>query len=217
MKLNELFEILDGHGLDTIDEQFIMDDTNYLLLTEYINNIKNNDYPNNLTKGNYLEDFLTFIIKNLGVFDFNVNVRSNTNEIDLRAEPRGYYTSILTDYYKIRNSEVIYFECKNYNKRIDVTWVGKFFSLLNTSQRKLGIFISPHGLTGSDWKDGNGLTRKIALKNEIYILSITLEELLELKDKSLLMIIREKLMLLEEDIKIEFSKHDLEDDYEFIS
>lgn len=216
MNIEDIFELLEGHSLESIDEQFIMDKDNYQKLTDYINNINKNTYPESVTKGNYLEEFLTFIIKHIGVFDFNINVRSSTNEIDLRAEAKGSYIPILSNYYKIYNSEVIYFECKNYSNKIDVSWIGKFFSLLNTSKRQLGIFISPNGITGTGWRDGLGLTKKIALKNDVYILSITLDDLLELNNKSLLMIIKEKLIALEEDIKIEFSKHDLEDDHEFI-
>lgn len=217
MSLDEIFEILSGHDLRTIEDQFIMDENSYHTLRNYIQNIQDNHYPKGISKGDYLEEFLTFLIKKNKVFEYNKNIRSSTNEIDLRVETRGNFIPILNYHYKIHNCDVIYFECKNYNEKIDVTWIGKFFSLLNTSKRNLGIFISPYGLTGSNWKYGNGLTRKIALKNDIYILSITLEDLLELDKKSLLMIIREKIILLEEDIEIEFSKHDLEDDIEFTS
>lgn len=41
-------------------------------------------------------------------------------------------------------------ECKNHNKKVDVTWVGKFYSLMNLTDNSLGILFSYKGLTGKN-------------------------------------------------------------------
>ncbi len=58
-------------------------------------------------------------------------------------------------------------ECKNYNKKVGVTYVGKFCSLMLTTGCTLGILFSYHGITGHSWSDGNGLIRKFYLHKEL--------------------------------------------------
>ena len=57
-------------------------------------------------------------------------------------------------------------ECKNYNKRVGVTYVGKFCSLLLTNNIKLGIIFSYHGVSGRGWNNGAGLIKKFYLHKE---------------------------------------------------
>lgn len=57
-------------------------------------------------------------------------------------------------------------ECKNYDKKVSVTYVGKFCSLMLTNQIKLGIMFSYHGISGKNWNAGQGLIKKFYLHKE---------------------------------------------------
>ena len=57
-------------------------------------------------------------------------------------------------------------ECKNYDRSISVTYVGKFCSLLLITSTKLGILFSYHGVSGQGWNDASGLIKKFYLHKE---------------------------------------------------
>lgn len=95
------------------------------------------------------------------------NIRTCTNEIDnlmkLTAAGKALQSNgILSAYYTNFIGE-----CKNYNKKVGVTYVGKFCSLMLTTGCTLGILFSYHGITGHSWSDGNGLIRKFYLHKEL--------------------------------------------------
>lgn len=134
----------------------------YANLLNHFEDTHQNKNASKADKGKSLEDIVTFLLQNTGdLFRVDRNLRTSTNEIDqlLTLNPKG---KILCQYGLIdRKLERFLSECKNYNTRVDVTYVGKFCSLLITTQTLLGILFSYHGITGSGWNDGAGLIKKI--------------------------------------------------------
>lgn len=118
-------------------------------------------------KGRSLEEIASFLLNNCShIFDVDRNIRTCTNEIDnlmkLTAAGKALQSNgILSAYYTNFIGE-----CKNYNKKVGVTYVGKFCSLMLTTGCTLGILFSYHGITGHSWSDGNGLIRKFYLHKE---------------------------------------------------
>ncbi|CAJ1315890.1 restriction endonuclease [Paenibacillus nuruki] len=126
-------------------------------------------------KGQALEEIVTFLIKRSCIFDVVANIRSSTNEIDQTLE-LNHIGIDLKKFIKLPG-DLFLSECKNYNKKVDVTWIGKFYSLLAHNHAKLGILFSYKGFTGQGWNDGVGLVKKIYLLKEdinekVYIIDI---------------------------------------------
>ena len=118
-------------------------------------------------KGEALEELVSYLITiSGGIFYVDRNLRTSTNEIDqiVSLTPKG---KILLGHHLI-NSKLESFlgECKNYNKSVDVTYVGKFCSLLLTNQIKFGLLFSYHGISGSRWSNASGLIKKFYLHKE---------------------------------------------------
>lgn len=134
------------------------------------------------------------------------NYRTSTNEIDLRiswTEEAKYQR--FTEIYNCFGSSFLC-ECKNYDKKVDVTYVGKFYSLLATTDTNLGIMISWNGVTGrSPWSDASGLIKKIALRENRYIVVINRNDLYQiyLGKTNIFALIDEKYNSLKEDISYE--------------
>ncbi|EGW39082.1 hypothetical protein [Desulfosporosinus sp. OT] len=127
-------------------------------------------------KGKALEDIVSFLLETSSIFKVQRNLRTSTNEIDqiielsFRGKEFKNYIDILGD--------VFLGECKNYNKTIGVTWVGKFYSLLQTTC-KLGVIFSYFGLSGKGWNAGSGLVKKLHISKEdfsrrIYIINFNI-------------------------------------------
>ena len=157
-------------------------------------------------KGTTLENLVVFLATNTNLFEVLPNVRTSTNEIDtlLRTKPQAKL--ILRDFFEIATD--ILFECKNYNTTIGVTWVGKFHSLLQNQNCKLGIIFSYHGFTGNGWNDAVGLTKKVYLKDEIVILDFNFQDFQKLQSgRSFLEIIRNKIDSLKMDTTDEIEKY----------
>jgi len=118
-------------------------------------------------KGDALEELVAFLLNaSGGIFKVSKNVRTSTNEIDEIIELKGN-GKILGALHLIpaRLTEFLG-ECKNYGGTIGVTYVGKFYSLLQTTCMKTGILFSYRGVSGNGWADGSGLVRKIYLQRE---------------------------------------------------
>lgn len=132
------------------------------------------------TRGTLLEELIKQMTIETKSFELFENITNDTNEYDIIIK-----TSDLARKYAYNALPRIIFqpiicECKNYQSTIDVTWVGKFYSLLSISNIKIGIIFSYEGVTGqaeNDWSDAWGLIRKIYLKDEIAIISISKKEL----------------------------------------
>ncbi len=120
-----------------------------------------------IKKGKALEDLVTYLLEISGkLFEVERNIRTTTNEIDqiIMLKPMG---KMLMSYGLLdKRFGTFLGECKNYNKSVDVTYVGKFCSLLMTNQIKLGILFSYHGISGKNWSNGSGLVKKIYLNKE---------------------------------------------------
>ncbi|MBU5250690.1 restriction endonuclease, partial [Lysinibacillus capsici] len=103
----------------------------------------------------------------------------------------------------INIDEEFLIECKNYNKKVDVTFIGKFATLLHAHNQKFGIMISNKGITGKGWNDALGLTKKIFLKENILIISLTIKDFRRMLDFSLFEVIEAKKMEIITDTKYE--------------
>lgn len=156
---------------------------------------------NTLEKGKALENLVKFLLIKSSVFEVYENIRNTTNEIDelLVLNRLGKkFKEFMT-----LPGELYLSECKNYNKKIDVTWVGKFFTLLASNSSKIGILFSYHGLTGKDWNDAVGLTRKLfllkeELKDRTYIIDINKDDFKKIEQgQSLLELIDSKMKALQ--------------------
>lgn len=134
---------------------------------------KSNGAKSNATtkeKGETLEKIASFLLENCGnLFAVERNVRTGTNEIDnlMKLTPAGQFllsngNGILPQCYRSFIGE-----CKNYHRSVDVTYTGKFCSLMLTTECKLGILFSYHGVSGQGWKYGNGLIKKFYLHKEL--------------------------------------------------
>lgn len=136
-----------------------------------INEIKSKLAKNNLTpsqKGNLFEEYIEKILK-LNEKDIKIskNVRTSDNELD-------FYLKLTLDAKMKRSREIIpsyipdhiIFECKNYNEKLPITYINKFYSILIAKSYKMGILLSYNGITGEDkvgWSEGAGFIKKINL------------------------------------------------------
>ncbi|PTL08885.1 hypothetical protein BUZ15_11250 [Staphylococcus gallinarum] len=212
--INDAIEVLKSARIEDIDNQFVLDDNKYEELIDDLEKMRDIEV-NSKDKGEKLEKLLVKLLEGTNLFKCRANIRTSTNEIDIRAEKSVLFNNV-KDNYNFDIEDIIYFECKNYKKPIDVTWTGKFHSLLNASNTSLGIFISPKGLTGNKWSDAHGLCKKLYLKTGIKIISITSDDFRDLNKKSLIMIIKNKIEELTEDIELDNAlkeTHPIENNY----
>lgn len=178
---------------------------------------------NSTLKGNLLETLSSILLSSgeMPLLEIMRNKRTSTNEIDLLVEwtAEAKFASIHNIYSFF--GDCFLCECKNYNGRVSVTYVGKFYSLLNVSRSKLGILFSWEGVSGrSKWSDANGLIKKIALKEGIYIIDFNKDDFKDVYDNKIdfYSIIKNKYMALKNDISYEdyIEKHELEKDFKKI-
>lgn len=170
-----------------------------------------------IKKGEILEDLVSYLLFQSGLYKIRKNIRNNTNEVDLELEINdlgNIVNPILPDIMK----KVVLCECKNYNKTIDVTWIGKFYSLLKTTDNSVGIIFSYKGLTGkNEWHAGKGLIKKIFLKDGKAILNFDIDDFdaIAKEEKILPVIINDKYNCLkyQTDVTKYISNHPAEDDY----
>ncbi|MEN3822209.1 hypothetical protein V8V48_05390 [Staphylococcus xylosus] len=198
--ISDAIEVLKFARIEDIDNQFVLDNNKYAELIDDLEKMRDIEVTSK-DKGEKLEKLLVKVLEGTNLFKCTVNIRTSTNEIDIRAEKSVLFNNV-KDNYNFNIEDIIYFECKNYKKPIDVTWTGKFHSLLNASNISLGIFISPKGLTGNKWSDAHGLCKKLYLKTGIKIISITSDDFRSLNKRSLIMIIKNKIEELTEDIDL---------------
>lgn len=167
--------------------------------------IVNGSAASTADKGKTLEEIVSFLLHKSAVFEVYENVRTSTNEIDLltRLSPKGEY---FLQQGLLNFERAFLCECKNYDKGIDVTWVGKFFSLLKVSQNSLGIIFSFHGLKGrGGWNSALGLTKKIYLsdKDDVKIIDFNIKDFEAIASgASFIKIIKDKIFDLQNDTKI---------------
>jgi len=195
------------------------------LLTEFkrLHDIspKSANAPPNLhnLKGSALEKLVSYLLKvSGGIFSVDSNLRTSTNEIDQLVSLTQTGKILLS--YHLLNPKLERFlgECKNYDKSVSVTYIGKFCSLLLTNTLKLGILFSYHGISGAGWRNGAGLVKKFYLHKEkpeerYCIIDFSINEFEDiLKGKNLLQIVDEQLtsLQLDTDYSTYLSKHPAE-------
>lgn len=157
-------------------------------------------------KGKILEDLINVLFLEGYPLFFEVrrNCRTSSNEIDLQINwsetaettnlvPRG-----------IEWGESFLCECKNYEGKAGVTYIGKFYSLMCYTKTRLGIFISWNGITGkpNSWNDASGLIKKLALGDDRYIIVISKNDLERIRNKktNIFTLIKDKYRALKNDI-----------------
>ena len=188
-------------------------------LEEYIkklNKFKDENGSNSKSsiKGGALEELVVFLAESTNFFEVFPNLRTHTNEIDLLLRTKIGAKELFRQFLSIDTD--ILFECKNYNKKVSVTWIGKFHSLLRNQGCKFGVIFSYEGFTGSDWKDATGLVKKIFLKDDILILDFNINDFEKLiSGDNFLKLLCDKMDSIKHDtihdIDHYFKKHELED------
>lgn len=122
-------------------------------------------------KGVMLEQLTKKLLKSIPCFDIINNPKSDSNEYD-------FVVKLNYDGRKDRASGIVprfipdtfLIECKNYKKPVEVGLIGKFLSLMLTTNHHLGIFISNVGISGSGgrvWKNANAFLMKANLKYSV--------------------------------------------------
>lgn len=152
-------------------------------------------------KGKVLEN-LTATLFDADCFCVCRNCRTSTNEVDLMVEwSEKSRMSCLNSAYPYLGERILC-ECKNYNKPVDVTYVGKFASLMAVSRSNVGIMVSWEGVTGERWNYGCGLIKKYALAEKREIIVVDKYDLEKIRHgkENILSIIHKKHIALTTDI-----------------
>ena len=161
-------------------------------------------------KGKSLENLVLFVAEKTNLFTVIPNVKNASNEIDLLLCPKIQSRELLRKYILDGLDDLI-LECKNYNKKIDVTWVGKVYSLLKYQKCNIGIIFSYHGFTGKDWQAATGLAKKLYLSDGAMIIDFKLEDFECLADNgNFISVLKNKISNLKHDTKIEYNHHPIE-------
>lgn len=159
------------------------------------------------TKGSLLERISTILFQN-SLFYVRNNCRTHTNELDLLIEwSDSSRLSLMNQVFSCFGDSFIC-ECKNYSSAVSVTYVGKFFSLLRLARVQLGIMIAWEGVTGrNSWSDAEGLIRKIALSEHIFIVTVDQNDLQRIFEQqtNIFSLINDKYHALQHDI--DYSKY----------
>lgn len=181
-----------------------MDEMNLKYFIEIYDKIDKGEYEKT-EKGRLLEKLSVILFRESSqkLFRVRSNCRTSTNEVDSLIEWTEYARiSGLCNAYPCFSDSFIC-ECKNYKGQVDVTYVGKFCSLLAVSDIKLGIMISWEGITGKNkWDAAKGLVKKIALREKIYIIVLDKDDLREIYENknNIFSLIHEKYLALKTDI-----------------
>lgn len=151
-------------------------------------------------------------------FNKAVNCRTSTNEIDLLIDWTDIAIKERIDLIYSFMGRSFLCECKNYENGVNVTYVGKFISLLRVNESKSGIIFTTSRIKGKGkWDSARGLIKKVALKEDVYIVDITWSDLTKIynNEADIMSIIRDKYNALKNDIEYEtyIKKHDLEDKF----
>lgn len=167
-------------------------------------------------KGKVLEN-LTAALFNADCFCVRQNCRTSTNEVDLLVEwSEKSRMSCLNLVYPYLGERILC-ECKNYNKPVGVTYIGKFASLLAVSRTNIGIMVSWEGVTGKKWSDGCGLIKKFALAEKREIIVVDKCDLGKIRDgkENILNIIQKKHLELMTDIDYQryIQQHEAENNF----
>lgn len=213
-KLNEIEDLLTSAGYTLSDmvklfgqhnsKMLMLDSLNYTKFAELYEKLEKGRLTKR-EKGKLLEDITALLFEKSVANFFEVfrNCRTSTNEIDLliRWTDNARLSNIHTSFPCFGESFLC--ECKNYNEKVTVTYVGKFCSLLLVTGSNLGVMVSWKGVTSrGSWSDSAGLIKKIALKEDKYIIVIDKNDLKRIynKEASIFSIIYEKYIALKNEV-----------------
>ncbi|MDK8181268.1 hypothetical protein [Paenibacillus sp. UMB4589-SE434] len=173
-------------------KSLLLNDGNKALLSTLIDKIETETFSTEKEKGDALETLTRETLKMLKFFDALPNIHTSTNEIDFLCKLSTSGTiAKAKGYFNFEDDFLI--ECKNYARPVDVTYVGKFACLLISQNKSFGILVSKRGITGSNWSDAYGWTKKLFLKCNVLIISFTMNDFRELiNNKSFFEIIEQK-------------------------
>ena len=169
-------------------------------------------------KGATLEELTSVLFEKSvsNMFEVYRNCRTSTNEIDLLIcwTENARLANMNTAFPCFGNSFLC--ECKNYDGKVDVTYVGKFCYLMNVTNTSLGIMVAWDGVTArSKWSDSAGLIKKVALQEHRYIIVLDKKDFSRIykKEANLFSIINDKYLALKNEIDYEkyILKHNAED------
>lgn len=180
------------------------------LYAKFVDANSNKSTPSKL-KGESLEKLVEYIFNISPLFSVINNLRTTTNEVDLLVNSTPMGKAFIDEGF-LDFPLPFLCECKNYNKKVGVTWIGKFFSLLSTSNKKFGIMFSYHGISGKNWSSANGLTKKINLSTnkETIIIDFSLKDFEEIKNgEAFINIINRKIFQLINDTSYICEPHEL--------
>lgn len=166
---------------------------------------KNSSKCSTKEKGDSLENIAAFVLKSGNIFEVYKNVRTSTNELDQLIKTTNSGSVLCSNGILDARLKNFIGECKNYNKGVSVTYVGKICSLLEVTDIKICILFSYKGITGSGWKDASGLVKKFYMSkensNEKYcIIDFNINDFESIKTgNNFLKIIEEKMLSLKYD------------------
>lgn len=141
----------------------------YKVLLNYLKKVKRKRNVKTKEIGDALENLVNFIIEKSFFYTVHPNKHTSTNEIDQFIVLNDKGKQAIAEYSfskELLVSDENHFlgECKNYDKSVGSTWVGKFNTLLDIcGETSIGIIFSYEGLTGNEnnWYDAHGLTKII--------------------------------------------------------
>lgn len=198
--LNYLRELDDEQEKRDLLSQYSFDEESIRNFEAEIERIENHNFNTSKEKGDALEDLAKSLLTFNNMFDVYSNVHSSTNEVDLILTLKPGARVILDIFYPNLSRLQFIGECKNYNKKVGVTWIGKVHSLLKLHNYDVCLLFSRKGFTGRKWDGGNGLSRKIALKENLFVLDISFDDLILLRDISVIELINTKYLSIIHDI-----------------
>ncbi|MGF2173209.1 restriction endonuclease [Lactococcus lactis] len=179
-----------------------------------IQEIIDNQFENPTAQGSALEELTDKIFKTHSLYRTQKNLRTETNEIDLYIELDSFGTYVKSNVEESLETKFLV-ECKNYTNKVGVTFIGKFASLMRVSNSTTGIFVSKNGITGNSdrWTESKGLIKKIALRDNSFILDFKLSDFFHLEGKSLPELLSSKINALKLDVNINdlIINHELEE------
>ena len=91
------------------------------------------------TRGDLLEELIKQITIKTKSFELFENITNDTNEYDIIIKPSDLVRRYAYNAFPGIIFQPIICECKNYQTTIDVTWIGKIYSLLSMSNIKVEI------------------------------------------------------------------------------
>lgn len=221
--LKILKEIDNYNKICELTEEQLEEYKSLLLEVKKYNKISEEDskHPNikNL-KGKALEKLVTYLLKiSGGIFEVYEDIRTGTNQIDqfVKLNLTGKALKEILPF-GLQNSFIV--ECKNHKTSAGVEYIGKFCSLMLTTNIKLGLFFTCNGISGDNlWDDAQGLIRKFYLSKEkederYHIIDFNMNDFEKiLSGENLLSLVEKKIDGLKLDTSYEkfLSKHPIEE------